>query len=1248
MKKTILFLFISFVFFVHAEKTGFKENIPTDQMQTPFIDVTDRHLTNAGFDTEFNYDENTTGNIRGDVINEVFGWNKDMDATYTVAGTFAYGSGATFNNSAEIPETGYNGSTGGALALTTGWGVILNYSQPVTLESGKYALVSAYYNAGSDPRGSSLAGWIPEGEKEPAISTVSLFPVNTWITDTIEFVLAEETQGKIQVGLASVAGTGSGNTAKVLVDYVKIIYYGIDKTDLNNKIAEAETLYGEGKGTEADILLSAIDKAKEIANKPNATMQEIIQVVNELKEAIFNYQLKNATAANPLEVTFYIQNPSFETDGLAHWINNGMQSQTNDAPSSQGWQKEGNVYAEKWTSSSDNNKLEDASLSQELAELLSGKYRLTVSAHSTHQSGTPAVTEGTFVYAGIDETLVTEGNEYSVETIVIDGKLEIGFKTVNTTANWVGFDGFRLYYLGESVEIYNELLERKTAMAVADTLVTEGPGYFNILRYREAINAAKQVEQTKEAVLQAIRNLDDALTEAATIREIYRPLKEAIEALKKELSTTNYPDKAGIENIIKTAQAIYDSPEDQRDNIESTIAGLKEQNEIISRYNYLTTELQNAIRLAYSSDYPNKIVFEAAIETAKAVYDNPIGKDVLKTIQELTAAVTAYLNGRPSNWVTIKNGAMGKDDNGNPVQAHGAGFVQVGDTWYMIGEDRSNQWNPDVNMYSTKDFVNWKFERKIIENGVTHPQLGSTRFIERPKIMHNKKTGKYVVWCHWEQSNYGASEAAVFYCDSVNGPYKFHWAGRPLGIKSRDCTVFVDNDRTAYFISTTSENQHLGLFKLSDDYLSVVEHTELFSGQQREAPAVVRIGDTYFMLFSACTGWDPNQTSYSYSHSLTEGWSNRINIGNPIAYDTQAASILTLQGSAGTTYMYVGDRWQDPGLPESKTILFPLHFNENEKTVIYNYKQQFDLDLATGTYRDTNTEHHRLSKNNWKIHSVSSEETSSEDGNAKNAIDGDVTTKWHTQYSEGTTGAPHYIEVDMGEIQEISGFLATPRLDNSTNGTVREFLFSVSTDNKVWETVSGGTWLPYAAEVYFKPVSARYFRMTALAGTHACIAELDILTNTEDYEIADIIPYYQTGTKDTWLTSDDITVAEGNKLVFGPSLSSSGTWAFSGPNNQMSGSREYEIPHITQADSGIYTSVFLNTYNQSARKEYKVTVTPHSTAVENINSNQKEEVKRIYYNLHGMEITCPKRNNIYIVKKLFKDGSSITEKVIYY
>lgn len=451
-------------------------------------------------------------------------------------------------------------------------------------------------------------------------------------------------------------------------------------------------------------------------------------------------------------------------------------------------------------------------------------------------------------------------------------------------------------------------------------------------------------------------------------------------------------------------------------------------------------------------------------------------------------------------WTTITNGNMWIDSEGNDVQAHGAGFLKVGDTWYMIGEDRSSSWHPDVNMYSSKDLVNWTFERKIIENHTTHPDLGSKRMIERPKLMYCAKTKQYVVWCHWESSNYAASEAGVFYSNTVNGPYTYHWGGRPLGVKSRDCNIFVDDDGTAYFISTIEENQHLGLFRLSDDYLSAVEYTELFKWKSREAPAIVRVGDTYYMLSSACTGWDPNPCMLSYSKSLTEGWSELKQVGNRIAYDTQAASILTIEGTKQTTHLYVGDRWQDPRLPESKTIIFPISFTAD--SCVFDYTRQFDINYTTGEWRPTSTTGRYIDKRAWRIL-----DSSSAASTARHIIDGDPSTMWQTEMPEEMKQhmnsrnwrriermpkPQHRIVVDMGKVHTLNGFLCTPRTDNDTHGLIRSYTFFVSENGKEWKAVSKGRWMPYWTEVDFEPHKARYIMLTSDERWGISMAELDV------------------------------------------------------------------------------------------------------------------------------------------------------------
>lgn len=961
-------------------------------------------------------------------------------------------------------------------------------------------------------------------------------------------------------------------------------------------------------------------------------------------------------ALNPLylhaqiDYTSYISNQSFENNGLSGWQNVGMQSQTNTSTTSQGWTKDGNVYCERWVATGSN--IGSGSISQMIEGLPDGLYRLHVSAHAVNQSGTPEITQGAFLYAGVDELPVNKGGEYTLETVVVGETIEIGFKVSLSDANWVAVDNFRLFNHGVNLGAYREHLAKKLPLIIADT-VRKPTHFFNIEQYRSAIQTAQTINLDDiDEVTDAIRLLNTARSESQQIYLVYDRLNKLTNEIEVLYLKTDFPDSnKQIKNMLDEARAVYRSKEDQRNLIEELLPSLEAKHQLLNTYALLWSDLINAKRLLRESDYPNKTAFQTVIHAVQS--STPTTEPIINGFRSnLKNATESYLNGRPTtDWVNIKNGALWKDNRGKSVQAHGAGFLQIGDTWYMIGEDRETaKWNPDVNMYSSKDFVNWKFERKIIQNGkhsFRYPDgstgsLGGNRMIERPKLLYCANTGKYVVWCHWEAGNYGASEAAVFYCDSINGEYKLHWAGRPLGVKSRDCTVFQDDNGKAYFVSTTEENQHIGLFELSDDYLSVVKHTRLFEWQSREAPAIVKIDGTYFMISSACTGWDPNQAKISYSKSLTGGWSSNQNIGNGIAYDTQPASVLTLQGTEGISYIFVGDRWQDPDLAESKTIMFPVTFNGN--SINFTYREQFDLNFATGQWRDTDTKHTRVPKDNWKIVGVSSQEINGENGAAANAIDGNKNTKWHTKYSGGVSPAPHFIEVDMGDTYEVEGFLCTSRMDNSTNGIIRPYVFLVSMDGKKWEAVSGSKWLPYNAELYFKPTEARYFRMEATSGTYACIAELDVLLKTGLHKEQGVVFNTRTGSTG-WKKAENAEFEKGSNLTLKANTSGIGTWITYGPNMHFAYQNEYIINELSPEDSGIYSMVFTDFYNQSQRASVEISVIS-STGTNNLVFNN-QIIKQQYYDLLGHEVSNPTINQVYIIKNTLEDGSSNIEKTSY-
>ncbi|NDW18899.1 hypothetical protein D0T53_08230 [Dysgonomonas sp. 216] len=423
-------------------------------------DVTSTYLSNAGFDESPNFLSTTTSSNLGSAngganIQAVTGWTIGVFGDNSASSTFEYGYAGTLNASGDygyIPSTGYDGTaTGASLGLSAAWGASLTYYQDVTFTTGgKYQLEYTAYNSGPNATDNSLVGWVPASGNS-VLSSRTSFPMGEWIVETIDFTVVDNTAGKIQVGI-STPNSGSGSLGRIFIDYVKLTYLGIDKTDLNNKITEAEAVYGDGSGNEAAALRAVIDAATVIAADVNATMAQVLDAIDSLDAALFTYAIANASTSSPADVTSYIQNPSFEENQgdrqqtIPGWTKtsaaNSEYCTRNDAGPLSGTFKTGNVYFQYWSSSKP-----DFSISQELTGLPKGYYTLKANA------GGDEGTTGTFIYAGTQQVEVTTtGSEYTLDVTVIDGNLTIGFKSVSRSVNWAYADNFRLYYTGAIAE----------------------------------------------------------------------------------------------------------------------------------------------------------------------------------------------------------------------------------------------------------------------------------------------------------------------------------------------------------------------------------------------------------------------------------------------------------------------------------------------------------------------------------------------------------------------------------------------------------------------------------------------------------------------------------------------------------------------------------------------------------------------------------------------------------------------------
>ena len=435
MKKQLFLLLVCFAALAAAAQT----------------DITAQYLKNYSFDSGFHHKAGATTEVKQE-IKTITGWTAGFTVDYTITGIYEYGFAGKFNGG-EVPAQGYEGSVGGALALSTGWGVEMTYSQNVTLPAGTYTINAPTYNAKSATKGKSLLAWIPQSG-DAVVSALNGYPSKTWTLDQITFTLIEETQGKIQIGYKAAENTGSGSSANLLIDYVQILVKSMDesKLELGKTLATANTLYGDGSGRGASDLKAAIDRAQTAYDGSDTPLAEVLAVDEALKAAIETYAWLNASPNAPVDCTErYIQNPSFEIDGTAGWSVLGMSIQTN----SYFTKKEGTNYMEAWTSRG--SKISEASLSQVLKGLPKGNYRLQAGALHIQQSGQGSTTntgspqKGAYLYAGFSKTLITAMKTYAVTFSIVDehGEVEIGVTTENPTGNYLCVDDFHLQYIGE-------------------------------------------------------------------------------------------------------------------------------------------------------------------------------------------------------------------------------------------------------------------------------------------------------------------------------------------------------------------------------------------------------------------------------------------------------------------------------------------------------------------------------------------------------------------------------------------------------------------------------------------------------------------------------------------------------------------------------------------------------------------------------------------------------------------------------
>lgn len=349
-----------------------------------------------------------------------------------------------------------------------------------------------------------------------------------------------------------------------------------------------------------------------------------------------------------------------------------------------------------------------------------------------------------------------------------------------------------------------------------------------------------------------------------------------------------------------------------------------------------------------------------------------------------TASAPAVPNDTPSTELapsalkalqsTIKPGGVWNDTDGRPINAHGGGLLYHRGTYYWYGEIKQGRtYTPDCNKswggtrvdvagvscYSSKDLVNWENRGIVLAAVPDDPahDLHPGKVVERPKVVFNARTGKFVMWFHADSMNYAAAKCGVAVSEKPEGPFTYLGSFRPDagrwpvnmtesekndpasllirdqkgGQMSRDMTIFVDNDGKAYLFSASEGNPTMHVSELSDDYLKTTgKYARICIGRSMEAPAVFKHNDRYFMIASGCTGWDPNAARLVTADSIWGPWKE---LGNPCrgaeagtTFRGQSSFVLPVEGKKDA-FLFYADRWNKDNLADSRYLWLPMTFD---------------------------------------------------------------------------------------------------------------------------------------------------------------------------------------------------------------------------------------------------------------------------------------------------------------------------------
>lgn len=296
------------------------------------------------------------------------------------------------------------------------------------------------------------------------------------------------------------------------------------------------------------------------------------------------------------------------------------------------------------------------------------------------------------------------------------------------------------------------------------------------------------------------------------------------------------------------------------------------------------------------------------------------------------------------------------DTKGNRIQAHGGSVMYENGMYYWYGENKEKTtgdspiWHWGVRCYSSKDLYNWEDCGIIIPPEPDNPQSSLHPYakMDRPHIIYNKKTGKYVCWMKIMNDEEKTQTVTVLVADQLLGPYiKVREGFRPLGMNAGDFDLAVAEDGKAYYYFERVHSETI-CADLTEDYLDVAGYYSThfphpYPPYVREATAHFIRKGKHYLITSGTTAYLPNPSEAAVAdtwHGPYEVLQNPHRYDNTnTSYHSQISSVFKVEGKKDL-YIAIADRW----VPEHMDLKYEEYKNIFEKAFHPEFEGLINMD----------------------------------------------------------------------------------------------------------------------------------------------------------------------------------------------------------------------------------------------------------------------------------------------------------------